>query len=168
MMPWQRTFELFLLSISGALLRQQPESELMEEVKTLRSDLKKKTTQVHGLMAEKNMNNSELTSMKAVQEKLEDELHVAKRKALDWNKKLAKLKEQNTSMQKSLTDLGVQVVPPTGGGGSGGRLNSIDSSLDGLLNGAPEVAVVSAPTMNQPQTRAKFVGGGFNLSPSTS
>ena len=106
MMPWQRTFELFLHSISGALLRQQPESELMEEVKTLRSDLKKKTTQVHGLMAEKNMNNSELTSMKAVQEKLEDELHVAKRKALDWNKKFAKLKEQNTSMQKSLTDLG--------------------------------------------------------------
>ena len=143
-------------------MRQQPEEELMEEVKTLRSDLKKKTFQVHGLMAEKNMNNSDLASMKAVQEKLEDDLHAAKRKALDLSKKYAKLKEQNTAMQKSLSDMGIQVVNGTPGGH---RLNGFDDSMDGLFtSGGPEVAVAAAPTTNLPQTRAKFVGGGFNLS----
>ena len=147
--------------LTGALLRQQPESELVEEVKTLRSDLKKKTSQVHGLMAEKNMNNSDLTSMKAVQEKLEDELHAAKRKSLDLSKKYVKLKEQNATMLKSLSDLGVQVVNGT----PGHRINGLDDSLDGMFTtGGPEVSVAAAPTTNLPQTRAKFVGGGFNLS----
>ena len=63
-------------------------------------------------------------------------------------------------MQKSLTDLGV--APPA-------QLTSkaaVIDAEDGLLStaAAPMVAVVAAPTMSQPQSRAKFIGGGFNLS----
>ena len=71
------------------------------------------------------------------------------------------MKEQNGSLQKSLADLGVQVVTTTN------RQNTDDSIEDGLFGGGgggggPRVAVAAAPTLTH--TRAKFVGGGFNLS----
>ena len=131
--------------LKEALLRQQPDPEVTEEVKLLRSEVKKKTVLLHGLMAEKNMHMAEISTMKASQERLADELHASKRKVLDWNKKHTKLKEQNASLQKNLSDLGVS--------------SSSTANVNEDLFLAPEVAVTSAPT----QSRAKFVGGGFNL-----
>ena len=54
--------------LKGALLRQQPDASLADEVKQLRAEVKRKLDIIHGLTAEKNMYTSELATMRVTQE----------------------------------------------------------------------------------------------------
>ena len=54
--------------LKEALLRQQPDATLAEEVKHLRAETKRKTDIIHGLTAEKNMYTSEMATMRVTQE----------------------------------------------------------------------------------------------------
>ena len=54
--------------LKGALLRQQPDASLADEVKHLRAEVKRKIDIVHGLTAEKNMYTSEMSTMRVTQE----------------------------------------------------------------------------------------------------
>ena len=54
--------------LKSALLRQQPDASLAEEVKHLRADVKRKQDIIYGLTAEKNMYTSELGTMRVTQE----------------------------------------------------------------------------------------------------
>ena len=54
--------------MKAALLRQQPDATLADEVKHLRAETKRKTDIIHGLTAEKNMYTSEMATMRVTQE----------------------------------------------------------------------------------------------------
>ena len=54
--------------LKAALLRQQPDASLADEVKQLRAEVKRKTDITHGLTAEKNMYTSEIAAMRVTQE----------------------------------------------------------------------------------------------------
>ena len=54
--------------LKAALLRQQPDATLADEVKHLRAETKRKTDIIHGLTAEKNMYTSEMATMRVTQE----------------------------------------------------------------------------------------------------
>ena len=54
--------------LKEALLRQQPDAALADEVKHLRAETKRKTDIIHGLTAEKNMYTSEMATMRVTQE----------------------------------------------------------------------------------------------------
>ena len=54
--------------LKSALLRQQPDAALADEVKYLRAEVKRKIDIIHGLTAEKNMYTSEMSTMRVTQE----------------------------------------------------------------------------------------------------
>ena len=54
--------------LKSALLRQQPDAALADEVKQLRAEVKRKSDIIYGLIAEKNMYTSEMATMRATQE----------------------------------------------------------------------------------------------------
>ena len=66
--------------LKGALLRQQPDASLADEVKQLRAEVKRKLDIIHGLTAEKNMYTSELATMRVTQEvRKNDNTNIIKR-----------------------------------------------------------------------------------------
>ena len=54
--------------LKSALLRQQPDAALADEVKQLRAEVKRRSDIIDGLIAEKNMYTSEMATMRATQE----------------------------------------------------------------------------------------------------
>ena len=54
--------------LKSALLRQQPDAALADEVKQLRAEVKRRSDIIYGLIAEKNMYTSEMATMRATQE----------------------------------------------------------------------------------------------------
>ena len=65
--------------LKAALLRQQPDATLADEVKHLRAETKRKTDIIYGLTAEKNMYTSEMATMRVTQE-----VSIAKQKRLSY------------------------------------------------------------------------------------
>ena len=106
-------------------------------------ELKKKSDVINGLIAEKNMYQSEVILLEETLSAMADECHVVKRKFLDLTKKHAKLRE-TASKDSNLPKV------------------DIEPSHGGL---AQEIAIIASVT---PPNKPKFVGGGFSISiPST-
>ena len=107
-----------------------------------------------------------------------DELHGVKRKMLDFSRQCGKLKEERASLIKRLAGgingTGAGRVSITGGGGAAGvpeDLDDADAVISGVLNGRDATfAVVSTrpSTARASSGRSKFVGGGFNITQSSS
>ncbi len=125
-----------------ANLARQPGADVVDEARTLKLELAKKTKIIQGLAAEKNMYMTESEQARDKVETMSEELHTIKRKLLDMSKKYTKLKDDLAAAAKATP-------------AASGRFVLTDASLT-----HQDITVLPSSISVKP----KFVGGGFNLS----
>ena len=116
-------------------LARQPGGDVIDEARSLRTELQKKIKVIQSLVAERNMYMTENLQGRQRLDALAEELNGSRRQALDLSKKYQKLKETAKSGP---------AVPERMGGHSTTTISLLP-------------ATSSAPS------KPKFVGGGFNL-----
>ena len=118
-----------------ANLSRTPGPEVIDEARSLRTEMQKKVKIIQSLTAERNMYMTENAQVRQRMDVMAEELHESRRSALDLSKKLQKLKE---------TRLKEQTV----------QIGKFDETT----------TISLLPSASSAPSRPKFIGGGFNLS----
>ena len=124
-------------------MARQPGPEVIDEARSLRTELQKKIKFIQSLTAERNMYMSENVQARQRMDAMSEELGEARKQTMEISKKFKKLKEQ---MQQQRTT--AQTPAPR-------HADASSTTTISLLPSA--MSFTSKP---------KFVGGGFNLSSS--
>ena len=128
-----------------AHMARQPGPEVVDEARTLKMEVQKKVKVVQSLTAERNMYMTENLQVRERMETMSEELHEAKRKALDVTKKYAKVKDDLVKLTAAAT-------------------SSSGPSTSATADGTVTTITLIPSTSSAPSRPKRIVGGGFNLS----
>ena len=136
-----------------AHMARQPGAEVVDEARSLKMEVQKKTKMVQSLTAERNMYMTDNLQVREKMDAMSEELHEAKRKTLDLSKKFQRAKEELMKLHASTnatTSSSSQQLP-----------HHPNYATDG---GTLTTITLIPSTGSAPSRPKRIVGGGFNLS----